>query len=399
MKIIIVCVFYPPLKSSAAIQIEALTKELLNQGHFVSVVTPDNSIGKDVLIKSYKNLKIYRFKSGKLTDTSFFKRAINEFSIPFRIIYTILTKSIKLNNHNGIISWSPSIFLSPLILFLKIINSCPSYLILRDLFPRWARDLNLIRNNIFYQIFNFFFLLQFFIADIVGIQSEGNKKFIPKSLFFKKINVKLLKNWYSPNYRNYRTKFDLKKTVLRSKKVFVYAGNIGLAQNIEEIIYLAEKIQYDTDIGFLFIGRGSQYKFLNNIVKKRRISNVLFHKQIPNSQLEELYKKCFGGLVILDKRHKTHNIPGKLISYLHYGLPVFALINKGHDLIKFINENKVGYATDNYDINFLENEIRKFILLIKNDKKIASKCKKVAVKNFNTSTIAKEIIGSLNKFI
>ena len=32
MRIIIVCVFYPPLKSSAAIQIEDLTKELLKQG-------------------------------------------------------------------------------------------------------------------------------------------------------------------------------------------------------------------------------------------------------------------------------------------------------------------------------------------------------------------------------
>ena len=182
MKIIIVCVFYPPLRSSAAIQIEALTKELLKQGHFVSVVTPDNYINEEVLIKKYKNLNIYRFKSGKLTDTSFFSRTINEFIMPFRIIYTITSKSIKLNNHDGIVSWSPSIFLSPLILFLKIINSCPSYLILRDLFPRWARDLNLIRNNLFYQIFNFFFLLQCYIADIVGIQSEGNEKFVPKNI-------------------------------------------------------------------------------------------------------------------------------------------------------------------------------------------------------------------------
>ena len=180
MKIIIVCVYYPPLRSSAAIQIEALTKEFLKQGHFVSVVTPDNYITDEVLIKKYKNLNIYRFKSGKLTDTSFFSRTINEFIMPFRIIYTITSKSIKLNNHDAIVSWSPSIFLSPLILFLKIINSCPSYLILRDLFPRWARDLNLIRNNLFYQIFNFFFLLQCYIADIVGIQSEGNEKFVPE---------------------------------------------------------------------------------------------------------------------------------------------------------------------------------------------------------------------------
>lgn len=399
MKIIIVCVFYPPLKSSAAIQIEDLTKELLKQGHYVSVVTPDDSISEKVLVKSSKNLSIYRFKSGKLTDTSFIKRTINEFIIPFKIIYIIFLKSINLTNHNGIIWWSPSIFLSPLILFLKIINSCPDYLILRDLFPRWARDLNLIRSKLVYQFFNFFFILQFVVADVVGIQSKGNKKFIPDNIFLKKINIKLLKNWYTPNFKNVRTKIDLKKTVLQSKKVFVYAGNIGLAQNIKKIIYLAEKIQYDTDIGFLFIGRGSQYKFFKNFVKKRNIGNVLFHKEIPNNQLEDLYKKCFAGLVVLDNRHNTHNIPGKLLSYLHYGLPVFALLNKEHDLIKFINENKVGYATDNYEINSLINEIKKFIKLKNDDREIIFKCKKLANANFNTESISKEIIESFNKSI
>ena len=395
MKLIVVCVVYPPLKSSAAIQIKDLTLELIKQGHSVSLITPDNSVNKNVTIKLNKNLKIYRFKSGKLTDIPFVKRTINEFITPFRIIFVIISSSINLNKHDGIIWWSPSIFLTPLIFFLKIINNCPNYLIIRDLFPKWALDLNLIRNKYLYNFFNIFFLLQFIVADVVGIQSKGNKKFIPKNILFKKINIKLLRNWYSPISAKYKSKIDLKKTILKSKKVFVYAGNIGLAQNIENIIYLAEKLQNETDIGFLFVGRGSRYEFIRNLAKQKKIRNVLFYKQIPNNQLEDLYKQCLGGLVVLDKRHQTHNIPGKLLSYLFAGLPVFALVNKKHDLLNFINNNKIGFATDIFDIEYLANKIKEFKSLVSEDENINFRCQNLAHKNFNTSSIAKEITKNL----
>ena len=397
MKLIIVCVFYPPLKSSAAIQIKSLANEFIKQGHYVSVITPDPTIKNEVKISYQKNLKVYRFKTGKLTDIALVRRTFNELLAPFKIIFIIINRSLKLNKHDGIIFWSPSIFTSPLILFLKIINSCPSYLILRDLFPQWAKDLNLIKNNFVYFIFNMFFIFQLYISDIVGIQSEGNRKFIPKNILLKKTNIKILNNWYIPFTKNSKTKIDLSKTKLKSKKVLIYAGNIGVAQNIKQLIFLAEKIQNKSDIGFLFIGRGSHYRYLSKLTKERRINNVLFLKQIANNQLEDLYKQCQGGIVILDRRHNTHNVPGKLLSYLYAGLPVFALLNKDHDLIKLINKNKVGYATDNYEINYLANKLEEFLKIIYKNKQISFNCRKLAFKNFNTSSIAKQITQSFEK--
>ena len=44
MKIILLCVFYPPIKVSAAIQILDLAKELRCQGHDVTVITPDSTL-------------------------------------------------------------------------------------------------------------------------------------------------------------------------------------------------------------------------------------------------------------------------------------------------------------------------------------------------------------------
>ena len=276
MKLIIVCVFYPPLKSSAAIQIKDLESELLKQGHTISIITANNLIKDQINIQKNKKLRIYRFKTGKLTDIPFIQRTINELITPFKIIFIILTRSVKFINYDGVIWWSPSIFLSPLILFLKLRNMCPSYLILRDLFPKWAKDLNLINNSFIYHIFNIFFLFQLYIADIVGIQSKSNQKFLPKKILHKKINVKLLNNWYSPVTKTQKTKINLKKIILRSKKVFVYAGNIGLAQNVETLVNLAERLKDEKEIGFLFIGRGRQYEFIRNLANKKRLKNFYF---------------------------------------------------------------------------------------------------------------------------
>ena len=59
-----------------------------------------------------------------------------------------------------------------------------------------------------------------------------------------------------------------------------------------------------------------------------------------------LLSQCFIGLLALDPRHKTHNIPGKFLTYLLAGLPVLARVNQGTDLMKLINDEHVGQAFD-----------------------------------------------------
>ena len=45
-----------------------------------------------------------------------------------------------------------------------------------------------------------------------------------------------------------------------------------------------------------------------------------------------LLTECDLGLISLDRKLTTHNVPGKLLGYLEAGLPVLASINEGNDL-------------------------------------------------------------------
>ena len=47
------------------------------------------------------------------------------------------------------------------------------------------------------------------------------------------------------------------------------------------------------------------------------------------------------GVFSLDKRHTTHNIPGKFLQYLSSGLPVFGLCGES-DITDIIQKNKFG---------------------------------------------------------
>ena len=57
-----------------------------------------------------------------------------------------------------------------------------------------------------------------------------------------------------------------------------------------------------------------------------------------------LLAQCNVGLIALDPRHKTHNIPGKFLTYLLAGLPVLARVNAGTDLAQLIEKEGVGKA-------------------------------------------------------
>lgn len=66
-----------------------------------------------------------------------------------------------------------------------------------------------------------------------------------------------------------------------------------------------------------------------------------------------LYAQCAVGIVALDPRHKSHNIPGKFLTYMQSGLPVLANINAGNDLAALIRHESVGQVCESNQVDKL----------------------------------------------
>ena len=170
---------------------------------------------------------------------------------------------------------------------------------------------------------------------------------------------------------------------------------MGVAQGLGIILELAKELQNRPEFGFLFVGRGSDVKQLRDYAIKHNLQNVLFFDEIDPTEIPSLFAQCHVGIVALDPRHKTHNIPGKFLTYMQAGLPVLALINPGNDLEQMVNDNNLGRVCTNHSLVALKKTFLDLANELHQYDEIAVRCKKISDDLFSTKTIVRQIVDAL----
>ena len=350
-KIAIVADAYPPQTTSAANQIRDLGIELKKNDMDVTVILPDHRLSDCYSRELDCGINVLRLKAKQTKDLGYFRRTLNEILMPFMMMRNFSFSKSPDVNFDGIIWYSPSIFHGFFVKYLKMRNYCKSYLVVRDIFPEWALDLGLMRRGLAFYFFKCVAEYQYRVADTIGIQTAGNFKYFQKH---KKTEV--LQNWLGP-LNSSTFSIDLSGSKLRNRKIFIYAGNMGIAQNMDLLVQLAATFNENDNLGFLFIGRGSEFDRLKHHAQKHCADNTLFIDEMEAERLPHLFSQCHYGMLCLSPLHNSHNIPGKFISYLRSGLPCLAVINRGNDLGNFITQNKVGVYCDTDDLKHLVDKL------------------------------------------
>ena len=332
---------YPPLNISGAVQLRDLSQEFVRQGYCTTVMVPTYDIERPWKLENIDGVQVLRLKTPKIRDIGYVRRTLGELVLSFMMLRNIQKSPLSNMIWGGIVWYSPTIFFGPLVKVLKKKCECQSYLIVRDIFPEWAADLGLMSRGIIYKFFKVIERYQYSVANVIGVQTAANLPYFDKWAKKDGRRIEVLHNWLA-KAPNVGSSFSVSKSTLAGRLIFVYAGNMGIAQGMEILIDLAESLYNRSDVGFLFVGRGSAVEQLSTCANKRRLKNVLFHDEIPSSEIPGLLYQCHVGLVALDQRHKTHNIPGKFLSYMQAGLPVLATINQGNDLNELIQSEEVG---------------------------------------------------------
>jgi glycosyltransferase involved in cell wall biosynthesis len=394
LKVAIITDSFPPLKNSGAIQIRDLSIEFVKQGHEVIVITPSSEIIKPYLFSEMDKVKVLKLKAPKIKDIGYFRRAIGEYFMPFIMIRHLKRNSLIDNNFDGIITYAPSIFLGPLANMLKKKNNCSNYLILRDIFPQWAVDLGLLtRYGLPYYFLKRVERYLYSTADIIGVQTPANLKYFNENVVYRTSRIEVLQNWLAEN-KSKTSHIIIEKTRLRGRKIFVYAGNMGVAQGLSVFIDLADSLITQKSIGFLFVGRGNAVLSIREAVKARGLDNILIYDEIEPQEIHDLFQQCAVGIISLDKRHKTHNIPGKFLSYMQSGLPVLAAINSGNDLENIINSKNVGRVSTNHYVEGLKNMVEDIVTNLL-DEGTKNRCLKLYKDMFSPKKAVEKIINGL----
>jgi glycosyltransferase involved in cell wall biosynthesis len=204
----------------------------------------------------------------------------------------------------------------------------------------------------------------------------------------------VLQNWLA-EAPNVGCSISVASMRLKGRKIFVYAGNMGVAQGMDVLLDLADSLRRRADIGFLLVGRGSDAQRLREEASARKLDNVAFFDEIEPSEIPGLYAQCHVGLVTLDPRHKTHNIPGKFLSYMQSGLPVLASINPGNDLADLIVRERVGRVCTDASAQTLGRLAEDLADAMLGDVEIRTRCKALAAKLFSPETAVRQIVQAL----
>ena len=172
---------------------------------------------------------------------------------------------------------------------------------------------------------------------------------------------------------------------------------MGIAQDMNFIMDLADNFhKKNYEEIFLFVGRGTEVVNLKRLVSKRKLSNVEFFDEIPQEDVHILLQNCTAGMIALDPRHKTHNIPGKFISYLQSSLPVIARINSDSDLEELIKINNVGIVYSKNNVEEFSSMTKK---MVDDDEKLGlqkKNAKELFKKKFTTKAAYVQLIQTHN---
>lgn len=341
MRLALISDTYPPMRTSGAVQMRDLAHELSRQGHRPCVITSAPKLDRSWRLTVEDEVQVLRIRTLATKDVSYIERALAEFLMPFSMMRQIARTPVADEKWDGVVWYSPNIFFGPLVWRLKRRSKCQAYLILRDIFPQWALDAGLLSKGMIYGWFKLNERYQYSVADVIGVQSKSSMDYFSDADLRAGQRLEVLNNWLAETgiVESHIPEF---MTSFEQKTILVYAGNMGVAQGMDSLLNLACCFKDDSDIVFLFVGRGSEVGRMRTFVEEYDLLNVFFFEEIDPADIQAMLSKCHVGLIELHSQHKTHNIPGKFLAYLQAGLPVLARINAGNDLQELICDEKVG---------------------------------------------------------
>ena len=399
--------FMPESVKFGSKMMQDLALSLLAEGHKVSVITPvppreTSSDQRSPYISDYHGVSVYGFPMTPMPPAQGvldkIKRLRHEMGLPRNALKTH-GKAFSEMSVDGIIYYSPSIFFHPLVRALKSMWSCRSYLVLRDIFPQWAIDTGILKDNSPLSLFfKYHERKNYVAADMIGAQTPQNViDFADK--FGPNYPVDVLYNWVTPPL----DKPDLGHTedapafsktsairntlsISEDHTLFFYGGNLGIAQNITAFVKLADTASQGRPLSFIFLGRGDRQEAVKTLCDAA--PQCYYLPPVSQAEYLEILSEIDIGLISLDVRNTTHNVPGKTLNYLANDIPVAGIVNPKNDLMTMLDE-RAGCLIDSFDQDAFTAMINK---VLQSQKRFQYNCRGVLEDYFSTNLARQTIM-------
>ena len=149
--------------------------------------------------------------------------------------------------------------------------------------------------------------------------------------------------------------------------IIMFAGNLGFAQNMENLLAAANELKDEKDIHWVFVGDGRKKPWMDEYVKEHQLEDTVhLLGRYPIETMGAFFKKADVMLVALnDVLIFNLTLPAKVQAYMAAGKPILAsLCGEGADIIK---EANCGWSVPSNDYKKLAAKVREIAKLDKKE--------------------------------
>ncbi len=381
-----------------------ICEQLVKEGNKVKVITglpnyPDGHVKKEY--RFFKNRK-QKINGVEIERTFEIGRKKNKLFLALNYLSFCISATFKtlfLSDKFDVVycyQLSPVTAAIPAIIYSKL-KKKKLVLYCLDIWPESLKVMNINDKSIIYKIFNFISKKVYNNCDKIVISSKTFKEYLIKKHF---VDSTLIE--YLPQFsQDYKTK-EIENKSESHKVNFLFAGNIGQAQNLEIIVEAINKIKEKDNIVVNIVGDGSNLKKIKEMVKEFKLeNNVIFHGQVEKEAMYKFYNSTDACLLTLKSDSLIgKTLPLKLQSYMSSGKPVIAAIDG--DASEVILDSNCGICVNPNDSKGLADAIYEFAKDKEKYKHMGENSRKYYEENYtlksfmcNLNIMFKEVIGAV----
>jgi glycosyltransferase involved in cell wall biosynthesis len=324
MRILIISQHFPPEKSGNASRIFDMSSHLHKLGANVTVLAPHPSFPSGSFKRKWSIYESRTVNGINLVNLLAWQPNNENPGFVGRIAYyltfplhTILWILFNFRKFDVIITSAPPIFTGFGGIPAKLLFKKKWVMDVRDLWINASISLGFLKKgSLFEKMSRTYEQICYSNADMICVTTEELGQDIMKT--YKNIDERIIK--VTPN--GVDTDFFYPVDVPKKNQI-IYAGNIGHAQDLEDVILAMKIVNERFDLKLLIVGNGDIKGYLEKVTIENRLTDyVEFSGLLPREHIPRLLSESLIGVAPL-KKLKTleYAIPTKAYEYMACGIP------------------------------------------------------------------------------
>ena len=239
-------------------------------------------------------------------------------------------------------------FLILLMQMLKLIKGIKYDLLVHDIFPENLVAIKKMKSSsLIYKLIKFLFDFSYSKAENCIVIGRDMEKIV-KEKIGDKSNITLIPNWAEvdkifPVNKNDTNMINLLN--LQGKFIFQFAGNLGHAQGLKNILDAISLIKNE-DLHFLFIGSGAMESEIKLAAKNSLLENISLIGFQDRSNQNDFLNACDVALITLSDGMLGLGVPSKAYNIMAAGKPILIIADNASEISMCVKEYNLGWIVE-----------------------------------------------------